>query len=112
MTNRRTITRDEIVQNPQYQDRVETVQNTVSLNSLKGLETVRYRSVDESIALIIRAVAKSDRPITRTEICKAIKRAKSPRMIALIEWLVEDGKLKREHQIRANGMVVYYYSLG
>lgn len=106
------LTRDEIVQNEQYQDRVETIQNSVSFKSLKGLETVRYRSNEETLALIIRAVAAAPRPLKRTEICKAIKRAKSPHMIQIIESLVETGQLNRTHYIQANGVIVYTYGLG
>lgn len=105
------LTRDEIVQNTEYQDRLDTVQNNVALKSLKGIESISYRSMQENRALIIRAVSQSEQPLSRTQICKKIKRAKAPAMINLIESLVADGQLERLHEQRPNGVVMYYYQI-
>jgi hypothetical protein len=105
------MTRDEMVQNPAYQNHSVGYQDNVSRQSWNGLDTERYRSMKHTEALIMQAVGKSRRAMTRSEICKKCDRAKSPRMIQIIESLVENGFLIRDQDIRANGVVIYYYMI-
>jgi hypothetical protein len=105
------ITRSEIVQHPEFQDDPGTMPTKVPSNTLKSLKTLPHRTVDETVALVLQAIWQAKRPVSRAEICKAVKRAKTPRMITIIEWLVDSGKLNKHERRHANGMPAYYYSL-
>ena len=105
------ITRDEIVQNPVFQNRSDTIRDSVASPTLKSLKTLSYRSVDDTRALIVHECLKAKQPLSRGQICKALKRSKSPALIQIMESLVAEGHLKRDQEIRPNGVVMYYYSL-
>lgn len=105
------ITRDEIVQNPVFQNSDDTVRNSVASPTLKSLKTLSYRSMDDSRALIVHECIKAKQPLSRGEICKRLKRSKSPALVRMMEDLVSEGLLKRDQEIRPNGVVMYYYSI-
>lgn len=106
------ITRDEIVQNPLFQNSDDALRNSVASPTLKSLKTLSYRSVDDTRALIMHECLKAKQPLSRGEICKRLKRSKSPALVRLIEDLVAEGLLRRDHEVRPNGVVMYYYSIG
>lgn len=106
------ITRDEIAQNGRYRDSFETVQNTVAYNSMKSLVTIPYRSVKDTARLILMVCVHANRELSRAEICKQIKRKKTPSMVKLIEELVEAGHLIKHQHNRANGVIMFTYTAG
>lgn len=70
-----------------------------------------HRPRDEARALIFDIVAESPRPLTRTEIARAIRRVKSPHLIDMIEELVDEGIFQRWTQLYPNGVEGYVYAL-
>lgn len=70
-----------------------------------------HRPRDETLALIVDVVANHAGPITRTQIAKALERAKTPHLIDMIEGLVEAGYLVRRVKVFGNGVEGYIYEL-
>lgn len=68
-----------------------------------------HRPKDETLALIVDAVAAAPAGLTRTQIARAIERTKTPHLIDLIESLVDDGYLQRHIKIFGNGVEGYLY---
>lgn len=68
-----------------------------------------HRPQDETLTLIVTAVNNSPSGLTRTQIAKALNRAKTPHLIQLIEGLVEAGYLRRQVKIFGNGVEGYIY---
>lgn len=65
----------------------------------------------ETVRLICETIESSAEPVTRTEIARALGRAKTPYLIDVIESLVGAGVLSRSHYVRHNGVVCYLYEL-
>lgn len=105
------ITRDEIASSPTFQNAPDTFRESVSSRPLKALKSMSYRRIEDTRRLIVRECSQSDQPLSRAEICKALKRSKSPQMIALMEDLVADGILEKIQDIMPNGIAVYYYTI-
>lgn len=57
--------------------------------------------------MILKACAY--RELTRRDIAKALDRAKTPHLIALIESMVTDGFLTCRSDTMPNGVIVYKY---
>lgn len=70
-----------------------------------------HRPRDEARALIFDVVAESPRPLTRTEIARAIRREKTPHLITMIEELVDEGVFQRWTKLYPNGVEGYVYAL-
>ncbi len=71
-----------------------------------------HRPRDETLNLILTAIADYDEGgMTRTQIARALQRAKTPHLIDLIESLVNDGYLARRVKIFGNGVEGYVYHL-
>ncbi len=70
-----------------------------------------HRPRDEARALIFDVVAESERPLTRTEIARAIQRVKTPHLISMIEELVDEGVFRRWTKLYPNGVEGYVYAL-
>lgn len=68
-----------------------------------------HRPKDETLALIVDAVAAAPAGLTRTQIARAIERTKTPHLIDLIESLVDEGYLQRHIKIFGNGVEGYLY---
>lgn len=68
-----------------------------------------HRPKDETLKLILAAVANSPGGLTRTQIANALDRTKTPHLIDLIEGLVETGHLRRQVKIFGNGVEGYLY---
>lgn len=69
-----------------------------------------HRTRDDTRRLILKAVADSAQPLTRTQIARAIERKKSPHLIDLIEELVQEGRLYCEIKTFHNGVKGYVYA--
>lgn len=61
---------------------------------------------DDMLQSICNAVYNAPAPLTRLEICRAVNRAKSPHLIALIDELYTRGFIARQQVARAPGQVV------
>ena len=70
-----------------------------------------HRARDNSLDLILEAVRNNPAGLTRTQIARALNRAKTPHLIDLIEGLVEDGYLQRQIKIYGNGVEGYLYRI-
>lgn len=70
-----------------------------------------HRPKDETRALIVRAVRAAPGGLTRTQIASAVKRAKTPHLIDLIEELVQEGHLTKRVQVFGNGVEGYRYQV-
>jgi predicted transcriptional regulator len=106
------MTRDEIVQSPQFQNGDDTIRNSVQSHTFKSLKTLAYRSNEDTRALAVHLLLHANKPLSRSEICKGLKRSKSPMIVNLLEELVADGILKRYCEVRPNGVPMYFYSIG
>lgn len=54
---------------------------------------------------------RPNRPMTRREICRELGRSKNPSMIAIIENMVQQGKLRRTVDLTVGQKKAYFYSL-
>jgi putative NIF3 family GTP cyclohydrolase 1 type 2 len=70
-----------------------------------------HRALDETRRLIVDALADAAGGLTRTQICDAIQRRKTPHLIEIIEALVDEGYLIRTIKIFGNGVEGYLYRL-
>ncbi|MGB7339091.1 MAG: hypothetical protein WBC91_09390 [Phototrophicaceae bacterium] len=68
-----------------------------------------HRERDESLSLILAAIAENPTGLTRTQIARALNRTKTPHLIDLIEGLVADGYLIRRVRLFGNGVEGYVY---
>lgn len=84
-----------------------TSQNHNSLKTLQHAPLAPEHIRDR----IYKVVGASERAVSRAEIAKALGLKKTPWLNAAIEGLVTDGYLTREHIIRSNGVVMYYYGI-
>ena len=61
--------------------------------------------------MMIDIVARSERPLTRTEIVNRLNRKKTPHLISMMDALVDDGVFKRSIVSFNNGVTGYVYSV-
>lgn len=81
----------------------------VSKRSQREKREQYHRGRAESQALIYSACVSAERYLTRLEIARAVGRAKTPHLVALIEQLVEDGILVRHELDNGNGLPIFVY---
>lgn len=72
----------------------------------------RKRTRRDTETAILDALYEAGRPLSRLDICRAVGRAKSPHLIAVIEALCTDGEIKRALAIGPNGKSTYVYFWG
>lgn len=70
-----------------------------------------HRAHEETRRLILDALADAPAGLTRTQICAAIQRRKTPHLIEIIEALVHEGYLMRTIRVFGNGVEGYLYRL-
>lgn len=75
------------------------------------MEKQEHRPRDEARQLIIEALAKNPKGLTRTQIAEVLFRTKTPHLINLIEELVNEGILIKKVKIFNNGVEGYLYIL-
>lgn len=68
-----------------------------------------HRTRDVTRDLIVRVLRQSHRPMTRTELARALNRKKTPHLIDMIEDLVAEGVLLRDTTTFHNGVSGYVY---
>ncbi len=61
--------------------------------------------------MMIDIVARSERPLTRTEIVNRLNRKKTPHLINMMDALVDAGVFNRSIVTFNNGVTGYVYSL-
>ncbi len=61
--------------------------------------------------MMIDIVARSERPLTRTEIVNRLNRKKTPHLINMMDALVADGVFNRNIVSFNNGVTGYVYSV-
>lgn len=84
----------------------------ISTNSeVDGMMAQQHRPRETTEQLIVRAIAASESPMTRTQIARVIKRKKTPHLISIIDDMVEAGTLERQVTVFHNGVQGYVYSL-
>lgn len=70
-----------------------------------------HRPIDDTRDMILRIVARSQTPMTRTQIARALNRKKTPHLINLIESMVQEGLLSVQIKTFHNGVKGYVYTL-
>ena len=70
-----------------------------------------HRPRSETRQLMIDIVARSERPLTRTEIVNRLNRKKTPHLINMMDALVEEGVFRRSIVTFNNGVTGYEYSI-
>ncbi len=70
-----------------------------------------HRPLTETRQMMIDIVAKSERPLTRTEIVNRLNRKKTPHLINMMDELVENGTFQRNIFTFNNGVTGYVYTL-
>lgn len=102
----------------EIQDMAQLNLRDPELRKEAGLETVSIpshnRSKQEKRSLgqaleLIAAYVDEHPGCTRLEIARGLGRAKSPHILAQIEWLVAQKVILRDQVIRANGVIEYRY---
>lgn len=66
-------------------------------------------SQQELCDAIYSAVCNTPKPMTRAQICRAVGRAKSPHVIAMLEYLVHMGYILRASENWRRGKVRWVY---
>ena len=61
--------------------------------------------------MMIEIVARSERPLTRTEIVHRLNRKKTPHLINMMDSLVDSGVFTRNIVTFNNGVTGYVYSV-
>lgn len=84
---------------------------TVGTVSIPSHNRLDQRPRSETVRVICETIENSPEPLTRTQIARALSRAKTPYLIDVIESLVDSGVLLRTHYVRHNGVVCYLYQL-
>ena len=69
-----------------------------------------HRPRSETRQLMIDIVARSERPLTRTEIVNRLNRKKTPHLIDMMDALVDEGVFQRSLHTFNNGVTGYRYS--
>lgn len=70
-----------------------------------------HRPRSETRQMMIDIVARSERPLTRTEIVNRLNRKKTPHLINMMDALVEAGVFSRSIATFNNRVTGYVYSL-
>lgn len=70
-----------------------------------------HRPRSESRQMMIDIVARSEKPLTRTEIVNRLQRKKTPHLISMMDALVAEGIFARNMITRHNGVTAYVYSI-
>lgn len=70
-----------------------------------------HRPRSETRQMMIDIVARSERPLTRTEIVNRLNRKKTPHLINMMDALVADGVFSRNIVTFNNGVTGYIYSV-
>ena len=70
-----------------------------------------HRPRSETRQMMIDIVARSERPLTRTEIVNRLNRKKTPHLINMMDALVEAGVFRRNIVTFNNGVTGYVYSV-
>ena len=70
-----------------------------------------HRPRSETRKMMINIVAKSDRPLTRTQIVNGLERKKTPHLIDMMDGLVTEGIFSRTVITFNNGVTGFVYSL-
>lgn len=70
-----------------------------------------HRPRSETRQMMIDIVAKSEKPLTRSEIVNRLKRKKTPHLINMMNSLVEEGVFLRSMVTFNNGVTGYVYSI-
>jgi len=60
--------------------------------------------------MMIEVVAKSEKPLTRSEIANRVQRKKTPHLVNMMDALVEEGTFARSIITFTNGVTGYVYS--
>jgi len=71
-----------------------------------------YLTPQELCNAIYGAVLNAGYPVSRLEICRTIERKKSPHILAMIDYLAENGFIKAELTLSRNGLEMFRYSVG
>ena len=70
-----------------------------------------HRPRSETRKMMIKIVATSDKPLTRTQIVSGLNRKKTPHLIDMMDALVEEGIFSRDVVTFNNGVTGYVYAL-
>ena len=70
-----------------------------------------HRPRSETRKMMIRIVATSERPLTRTQIVNGLERKKTPHLIDMMDGLVNEGVFSRDVVTFHNGVTGYVYSM-
>lgn len=70
-----------------------------------------HRPSSETRQMMIDIVARSERPLTRTQIVNRLNRKKTPHLINMMDALVDAGVFNRSIVTFNNGVTGYVYSL-
>lgn len=84
--------------------------DTVSEQFHREHDIQQRRETAETEALIREALQHSVRPVTRLELAKVLGLSKSPRLIGIIEGMVDRGELKRAEVELKNGKSTFLYT--
>lgn len=85
---------------------------TVSRPSHETKSGGTHRSRVDALTLIVDVLKHAPHPMTRSQIAKAINRAKTPYFRSLIAELVDAGDLSETARVRPNGALEYLYTWG
>lgn len=72
-------------------------------------ETQNHRSREETRAILLHLFSVAPRPLSRSEVARALKRSKSPNVTSLLEELVAEGILERGVRTYFTGVQGYEY---
>ncbi|MDE2819129.1 MAG: hypothetical protein OXI40_05290 [Chloroflexota bacterium] len=70
-----------------------------------------HRPRSETRQMMIEVVAKSEKPLTRSEIANRVQRKKTPHLVNMMDSLVEEGIFARSIITFNNGVTGYVYSI-
>ncbi|MCY4020548.1 MAG: hypothetical protein OXG39_14150 [Chloroflexi bacterium] len=70
-----------------------------------------HRPRSETRQMMIEVVAKSEKPLTRSEIANRVQRKKTPHLVNLMDSLVDEGIFLRSIVTFNNGVTGYIYSI-
>lgn len=70
-----------------------------------------HRERDQTRKLIVEVIQSHGRPLTRTQISRALNRKKSPHLITLIDEMAQENLLTKQIVTFHNGVTGYVYSL-
>ena len=71
-----------------------------------------HRPKTETRELMIDIVARSERPLSRTEIVNRLNRKKTPHLIDMMDRLADEGVFQKRLHTFNNGVTGFVYTLG